>query len=164
VIVSGSTVAVGLVSMVLLPLPFIRSIGIGGMLIPAVSVITAITLLPALLATLGTRINSLRLLPKRFVDRGHPEDGPWGRWADFVMRRPLPIFLIGVVIVALVIYPAFHMNPSDAQLKNEPASGDAEAGAPRSPRLGSGRRVPPVCRPAGRSQAIAGREVTAAAT
>ena len=49
VIVSGSTVAVGLLSMVLLPLPFIRSIGIGGMLIPAVSVIAAITLLPAML-------------------------------------------------------------------------------------------------------------------
>ena len=49
VIVSGSTVAVGLLSMIVLPLPFIRSIGIGGMLIPAVSVIAAITLLPALL-------------------------------------------------------------------------------------------------------------------
>ena len=63
VIVSGSTVAVGLLSMILLPLPFIRSIGIGGMLIPAVSVLAAITLLPALLAVLGTRINSLRVAP-----------------------------------------------------------------------------------------------------
>ena len=53
VIVSGSTVAVGLLSMVILPLPFIRSIGIGGMLIPAVSVLAAITLMPALLAVLG---------------------------------------------------------------------------------------------------------------
>src|SRR5205823_2864231 len=74
VIVSGSTVAVGLLSLIVLPLPFIRSIGIGGMLIPAVSVLTAITLLPALLAVLGERINSLRLLPKRLVDHGHPED------------------------------------------------------------------------------------------
>ena len=54
VIVSGSTVAVGLLSMLVLPLPFIRSIGIGGMLIPAVSVLAAITLLPAMLAVLGT--------------------------------------------------------------------------------------------------------------
>src|SRR5207342_1773240 len=46
VIVSGTTVAVGLLSMVILPLPFIRSIGIGGMLIPAVSVLAAITLMP----------------------------------------------------------------------------------------------------------------------
>ena len=50
VIVSGSTVAIGLLSMILLPLPFIRSIGIGGMLIPAVSVVGAITLVPALLS------------------------------------------------------------------------------------------------------------------
>ena len=100
VIVSGSTVAVGLLSMLVLPLPFIRSIGIGGMLIPTVSVITAITLLPALLATLGPRINSVRLLPKRFVDRGHPEDGPWGRWARFVMRHPGPVATVGLAIVA----------------------------------------------------------------
>src|SRR5262245_16066006 len=45
VVVSGSTVAVGLISMVVLPLPFIRSIGIGGMLIPLISVLAAITLL-----------------------------------------------------------------------------------------------------------------------
>ena len=88
VIVSGSTVAIGLLSLVVLPVPFIRSIGIGGMLIPAVSVLAAITLLPALLAVLGERINSVRLLPKRLVDHGHPEDGPWGRWARFVNVRP----------------------------------------------------------------------------
>src|SRR5262245_31438675 len=87
VIVSGSTVAIGLLSMVILPLPFIRSIGIGGMLIPAVSVLAAITLMPALLAVLGARINSWRLLPKRMVDLGHPEGGPWGRWAYFVIAR-----------------------------------------------------------------------------
>ena len=97
VIVSGTTVAVGLLSMVVLPLPFIRSMGIGGMLIPAVSVIAAITLLPAMLAVLGARINSVRLLPKRFVDRGHPEDGAWGRWARFVLRRPVAVALVGFV-------------------------------------------------------------------
>ena len=53
VIVSGSTVAIGLLSLIVLPLPFIRSMGIGGMLIPLVSVLAAITLLPAMLASLG---------------------------------------------------------------------------------------------------------------
>ncbi|MEO5577058.1 MAG: MMPL family transporter, partial [Gaiellaceae bacterium] len=76
VIVSGSTVAVGLLSMIILPVPFIRSIGIGGMLIPAVSVLAAITLLPALLYTLGPRINSVRVLPKRLVEGSDdPEKG-----------------------------------------------------------------------------------------
>jgi RND superfamily putative drug exporter len=125
VIVSGSTVAVGLLSMVLLPLPFIRSIGIGGMLIPAVSVVCAITLLPALLATLGTRINSVRLLPKRLVDRGHPEDGLWGRWASLVMRRPVPVAAVGLLIVGLLVYSGLQLNPSEAQAKDFPGSGDA---------------------------------------
>ena len=128
VIVSGSTVAVGLLSMVILPLPFIRSIGIGGMLIPAVSVTAAITLLPALLATLGTRINSVRLLPKRFVDSGHPEDGWWGRWAMLVMRRPLPVAVIGVAIVGTLVFYGVQLNPSEAQVKDFPGSGDAIVG------------------------------------
>jgi putative drug exporter of the RND superfamily len=128
VIVSGSTVAVGLLSMIVLPLPFIRSIGIGGMLIPAVSVLAATTLLPALLAVLGTRINSVRVLPKRFVDRGHPEDGAWGRWARLVLRRPVPIALIGGVIVVVLAVIGTGLNPNEAQLKNFPGSGDAIAG------------------------------------
>jgi RND superfamily putative drug exporter len=128
VIVSGSTVAVGLLSLIILPLPFIRSMGIGGMLIPAVSVLAAITLLPALLAVLGQRINSVRVLPKRFVDRGHPEDGPWGRWARFVNRRPLPIALAGIAIVAVLAGIGLQLNPNEAQMKNFPGTGDAIVG------------------------------------
>jgi RND superfamily putative drug exporter len=120
VIVSGSTVAVGLLSMIILPLPFIRSIGIGGMLIPAVSVLAAITLLPALLAVLGERINSLRVLPARFTDRGHPEDGAWGKWARFVLRRPWAVALTGTAIVAVLIGVGLQLNPNEAQLKNFP--------------------------------------------
>jgi len=128
VIVSGSTVAVGLLSMLVLPLPFIRSMGIGGMLIPAVSVLAAITLLPALLAVLGERINSVRLLPKRWVDSGHPEDGLWGRWARFVVRRPIPIAVIGLVITGVLAVIGTQLNPNEAQLKNFPGSGTAIKG------------------------------------
>src|SRR5438132_2273489 len=128
VIVSGSTVAVGLVSMIVLPLPFIRSIGLGGLLIPLVSVLAAITLLPALLAVLGERINSFRLLPKRFVDRGHPEDGPWGRWARLVMRRPWAVAVAGIAIVGVLVFFGVQMNPSEAQAKDMPGSGDAIIG------------------------------------
>jgi putative drug exporter of the RND superfamily len=128
VIVSGTTVAVGLLSMIILPLPFIRSIGIGGMLIPAVSVLVSITLLPALLSVLGTRINSVRVLPKRLVDRGHPEDGLWGKWAGLVMRRPIPVAAIGIAIVGVLVYSGLQLNPSEAQAKDLPGSGDAITG------------------------------------
>ena len=123
VIVSGSTVAVGLLSMVLLPLPFIRSIGIGGMLIPAVSVIVSITLLPALLSLLGHRINKLRVMPKRFVTVTDPEVGWWGKWAGLVIRRPLPVAAVGAVIVGVLLALGSQLNPSEAQAKDFPGNG-----------------------------------------
>src|SRR5919198_548252 len=128
VIVSGSTVAVGLLSLIILPLPFIRSMGIGGMLIPAVSVLAAITLLPALLAALGTRINSVRVMPRRLVDRGHPEDGAWGRWARLVLRRPVWVAAVGIAIVAVLAGLGTQLNANEAQLENFPGSGTAIAG------------------------------------
>ncbi len=128
VILSGSTVALGLLSMVVLPLPLIRSIGIGGLLIPAVSVLAALTLLPALLAVLGERINSVRVMPRRLVDRGHPEDGAWGRWARFVLRRPVAVAAVGLGIVAVLAGLGTQLNASEAQLKNFPGTGTAIAG------------------------------------
>lgn len=125
VITSGTTVAVGLLSMIILPVPFIQSIGIGGMLIPAVSVLAAITLLPALLSILGTRINSVRVLPMRLMDDGHPEDGRWGRWADLVMRKPWPAALAGLAIVGVLLFYGVQLNPSESQAKDLPGSGDA---------------------------------------
>jgi putative drug exporter of the RND superfamily len=128
VIVSGTTVAVGLLSMLILPLPFIRSIGLGGMLIPLVAVIAAITLLPAMLAVLGERINSVRVMPKRLVDKGHPEDGAWGRWSRFVIRRPWPVALAGLAIVGVLVAYGVQLNPNEAQLRNFPGKGTAIAG------------------------------------
>ena len=136
VIVSGSTVAVGLLSMVLLPLPFIRSIGIGGMLIPAVSVLVSITLLPAMLSFLGLRINKLRVMPKRFVAVSNPETGLWGRWAKLVVRRPWPVAFVGTAIVAVLLSFGLQLNPSEAQAKDFPGMGDAIVGRDALERAG----------------------------
>ena len=127
VIISGTTVAVGLLAMVLLPLPLLRSMGIGGMLIPVVSVLATLTLLPAMLAVLGPRINSIRVMPRRLIDTGHPEDGAWGRWARVVLRRPIVVAAVGLVIVAALAGLGTRLNPSEAQLKNFPGAGSAIA-------------------------------------
>jgi RND superfamily putative drug exporter len=127
VIISGTTVAVGLLAMVLLPLPLLRSMGIGGMLIPVVSVLATLTLLPAMLAVLGQRVNSVRVMPRRFIDQGHPEDGAWGRWARVVLRRPVAVAVVGLVIVAGLAGLGTQLNPSEAQLKNFPGAGSAIA-------------------------------------
>jgi RND superfamily putative drug exporter len=128
VIVSGSTVAIGLLSLIVLPLPVIRSMGLGGMLIPIVSVAASVTLLPAMLAVLGTRINSVRVMPRRLIDRGHPEDGGWGRWARLVLRRPVVVGAVGLAIVAVLAGLGTQLNPNEAQLKNFPGSGTAIVG------------------------------------
>ena len=128
VIVSGTTVAVGLLALLVVPVPFIRSMGIGGMLIPAVSVLASITLLPALLALLGTGINRVRLLPNRLIDHGHPEDGAWGRWARLVNRRPLPVAAAGLAIVTVLAGIGLQLNPSEAELKNVPGGGSSIVG------------------------------------
>jgi RND superfamily putative drug exporter len=128
VIVSGSTVAIGLLSMILLPLPFIRSIGIGGMLIPAVSVVGAITLVPALLSLLGHKIDRARVIPKRIIAADPGETGFWHRWAGTVVRHPVPVLLAGLAIAVLLLIPATQINPADAQAKDLPGDGDAFVG------------------------------------
>jgi RND superfamily putative drug exporter len=128
VIVSGTTVAVGLLSMIVLPLPLLRGMGIGGMLIPVVSVLASLTLLPAMLSVLGNRVNRVRVMPRRLVDRGHPEDGAWGRWARFVLRRPAAVAAVGVAIVAVLAGLGTQLNPSEAQMKYFPGTGTAITG------------------------------------
>ena len=128
VVVSGSTVAIGLLALVALPLPLIRSMGIGGMLIPAVSVLASLTFLPAVLAVLGTRINKVRVMPRRFLDHGHGEAGPWGRWARFVLRRPAAVATVGVVLVVGLAGFGTQLKTGETALKHFPGTGTAIAG------------------------------------
>jgi putative drug exporter of the RND superfamily len=127
VIVSGSTVAIGLLSMVIIPIPVIRSIGIGGLLIPAVSVLVSITLMPAMFSLLGHRINSWRVMPKRIVEGSDREAGFWWRWAHLVIRRPVLIGSIGLVIVGLLLYEGSKIHAGEAQLKAERGSATDDA-------------------------------------
>ena len=75
VLASGVTVAISLVALVVVPVPFLRSMGIGGMLIPLVSVSVVLTLLPALLSSFGPGSTT----PRSARRRTHLAAGPPGR-------------------------------------------------------------------------------------
>ena len=159
VIVSGSTVAVGLLSMLVLPLPFIRSIGIGGMLIPAVSVLAAITLLPAMLARARPadqqRARAAEAARRRL---GRRVAGFWNRWSRFVTRRPLPVAITGLAIVGVLLFYGAQLNPSEAQPKDLPGAGDAINGRAA---LDRGRRPAPASTSRSRSSSRATRRPAA---
>ena len=81
VVFSGTTVAIGLLSLIVLPLPFLRSVGYGGMLIPLVSVLVAMTLLPVVLHSWGHKLD----WPHRRTDDKAAR--AWTRWAGGVVRH-----------------------------------------------------------------------------
>lgn len=98
VVFSGLTVALSLLSLVVLPVPFLRSIGISGFLIPLVSVAVAVTLLPVLLATVGPRLDRPRLRNEVGASR------PWRAWARFILRHRRAAALgAGVVLIGVVL-------------------------------------------------------------
>jgi uncharacterized membrane protein YdfJ with MMPL/SSD domain len=100
VLVSGVTVAIVLASLMLFPETILRSIGYGGVATVLVDMIAALTVLPALLAVLGPKVNSLRI--RRSV-QGPPaaeSSGGWYRLAHSVMRRPV---LYAVPIAAVLL-------------------------------------------------------------
>ncbi len=107
VAVSGVTVALALASLMLFPETFLRSMGYGGVATVLVDMLAALTLLPALLAVLGPRVNALRV--RRSVPHPPPlppspaateASGAWYRIARSVMRRP--VAYIAVIVIALL--------------------------------------------------------------
>jgi putative drug exporter of the RND superfamily len=89
VVFSGTAVAIGLALMLFMPLPFMRGFGLAGLLIPLVSVLAAVTILPVLLYWLEDRLDRVRLVPRRITERrDDPEHGFWPRLARAIMRRP----------------------------------------------------------------------------
>jgi putative drug exporter of the RND superfamily len=98
VVFSGVTVAVSLAALVLVPVPFLRSIGLGGLLIPLFSVAVAVTLVPVLLSTVGPRLLWPRRRPARARSRF------WDRLAGGVLaHRWLTIAGTVLVLVALAL-------------------------------------------------------------
>ncbi len=135
VVHSGSTVAVGLLSLIVLPVPFLRSVGFGGMLIPLVSVVAAITLLPVLLATVGPWLDWPRTRRPSGTSRS------WMGWARMVVRHRWIAVGAALLILGALLVPAFLLNPGDPQADSLAQAGDARQGLTALERAGIGAGV-----------------------
>jgi RND superfamily putative drug exporter len=90
VVTSGGTVAVGLLALVLLPVPFLRSIGYAGLLIPLAAALATLTLLPVLLASVGPRLDwpaGRRARRRDPARQGRAASRLWTGWAAGVARH-----------------------------------------------------------------------------
>jgi RND superfamily putative drug exporter len=119
VILSGLTVAIGLLSLIVLPVPGLRSVGYGGMLIPLVSTGVALTLLPAILGGIGPRVDWPRLRHEARASRA------WTAWTRGVVRRRGLAAAITLAVLIILIIPVFSLTTGEtaasALAKNGPA-------------------------------------------
>ena len=116
VVFSGTTVAISLLALLALPVPFMRSIGVAGLMIALVSVAVAVTLLPVVLATIGPRVDWPRNRRDAQASRG------WSAWARLIVRYRWPAAVASTaVLVALVVAAANIQlgNPLAASLSKE---------------------------------------------
>jgi RND superfamily putative drug exporter len=138
VVFSGTTVAIGLLALVALPLPFLRSMGYGGLLIPLVATVTAITLLPVVLATVGP------VLDKHRIKRSDRSLRFWQGWSEWIVRRRGLAALIAVTLLALLIYPVTNLHMGSADPDTIAKAGPAREGLQqlRDAGIGSGVIAP----------------------
>jgi RND superfamily putative drug exporter len=105
---SGLAVLIGFGALMFVSLNELQSTGVGGVIVVGTSVLMAQTLLPAVLAMLGKRVDMGRLLKSRAAS--NPMEGLWRRWGRFVISRPWTVLLIGTAPVAVLSWQALRLS------------------------------------------------------
>jgi RND superfamily putative drug exporter len=123
ILVSALVVSVGFFGLTLSGVSMLSSLGIGGSIVTAFSLLVALTLLPAILGILGDRINRGRVVPARFTTREL-----WRRLAHWVMRRPIAVIGGVALVIVVLAWPAFHLRPGIPGPEILPPSVDSRAG------------------------------------
>ncbi|MEN3342022.1 MAG: putative drug exporter of the superfamily [Actinomycetota bacterium] len=162
VVFSGATVAVSLAALFAVRANAIRSMAIGAIVVVLISVLASVTLLPALLAAVGPRVERWRVrLPSRTGESGDPRF--WTAWTARVMRRPVTMLALAAGVLLVVASPLLALRtlnrgigelPRSAEVPRALAEAQRLAGAgfagpayvisPRLPRLAALRGVPGV--------------------
>jgi putative drug exporter of the RND superfamily len=135
VVFSGTAVAIGLLSLIAIPVPFLQSVGYGGLLIPLVSVSVTVTLLPVVLATIGPRLDWPH------IRRDDKASRSWARWAGFIVRRRWAAAGVALAVLALLIVAATRLTlgPADGDSNTISQAGQAKAGLTQLERSGIGQ-------------------------
>ncbi|HMH46959.1 MAG TPA: MMPL family transporter, partial [Solirubrobacteraceae bacterium] len=138
VVFSGTTVAIGLLALVALPLPFLRSVGYGGMLIPLISVIVAVTLLPVVLSKFGARLDWPHVRDDDKASRS------WTGWANLVVRRRWLAAVGAALVLAALVLAASNLQLGLSNANAIARQGDAKQGLLALERsgIGSGALLP----------------------
>ena len=132
VVFSGTTVAIGLLAAVVLPIPFLQSMAYGGLLIPLVSVAVALTMLPVVLATVGPRADRRRLRRTERAERH------WASWARAVIRHRVIAVVSGIAVLVALIAVAGGIILGDPEADSLGGSGEPKAGLQALERSGIG--------------------------
>jgi putative drug exporter of the RND superfamily len=99
VVSSAGTVAISLLALIVVPVPFLQSMGVGGMLIPVVSTAVVLTLLPAILGGIGPRVDWPRIRHENSASRA------WSAWARGITRRRWLAAGLGLVLLGALVAP-----------------------------------------------------------
>jgi putative drug exporter of the RND superfamily len=121
VVLSGLTVAIGLLSLIVLPVPGLRSVGYGGMLIPLISTGVALTLLPALLGGIGPRVDWPHVRHEASASRG------WSAWTRGVVRGRGAAAAVALIALAVLIIPVFSLTTGETAASAYAKNGEAYA-------------------------------------
>jgi RND superfamily putative drug exporter len=134
VVFSGTTVAIGLLALIALPVPFLRSVGYGGMVIPLVSLAVATTLLPVILSKMGGRLDWPHL---RTDDRASRS---WTRWGALVVRHRLAAAAVAAAVLGALVFAAttIDLGAATGDPDTITRSGDARQGLDALERSGIG--------------------------
>lgn len=104
VVFAGCTVIIALLSLAIVDIPLVTTLGYTAALVVAVAVLAAITLLPAILAIVGMRIESLKI-PGLHHNPADKKPHGWRRWGTFIAKHPWPALVVSLAALAALAAP-----------------------------------------------------------
>jgi len=119
VLFAGVTVIIAVLGMCLLGVDFLYGMSIATALGVLMTMLAALTLLPALMARFGDRLGRFGRRARRRMEDGRPHDAFWTGWARLIGRRPWPALLAGLAIVLVLAIPALSMRLGQSDAGND---------------------------------------------